>query len=65
MSSYDYDLTNKIPKALDREQNERLHARVMKGDDKAREEMIESNMPLVITGLLQSQVSPSSATTWS
>ena len=49
MSSYDYDLTNKIPKALDREQNERLHARVMEADDKAREEMIESNMPLVIS----------------
>ena len=48
MSSYDYDLTNKIPKALDREQNEQLYARVMAGDDKAREEMIEGNMPLVI-----------------
>ena len=48
MSSYDYDLTNKIPKALDREQNERLYARVMAGGDKAREEMIEGNMPLVI-----------------
>ena len=45
---YDYDLTNKIPKALDREQNERLYPRVMAGDDKAREEMIEGNMPLVI-----------------
>jgi len=48
MSSYDFELTNKIPKALDREQNERLYARVMEGDDKAREEMIEGNMPLVI-----------------
>jgi DNA-directed RNA polymerase specialized sigma24 family protein len=48
MSSYDCDLTSKIPKALDREQNERLYARVMAGDDKAREEMIEGNMPLVI-----------------
>ena len=48
MSSYDYDLTSKIPKALDREQNEQFYARVMAGDDKAREEMIEGNMPLVI-----------------
>ena len=48
VSSYDYDLTSKIPKALDREQNERLYARVMAGDGKAREEMIEGNMPLVI-----------------
>jgi DNA-directed RNA polymerase specialized sigma subunit len=48
MSSYDYALTSKIPKALDREQNEQFYARVMAGDDKAREEMIEGNMPLVI-----------------
>ena len=48
MSSYDYELTNKIPKALDREQNERLYVRVMEGDDEAREKMIEGNMPLVI-----------------
>ena len=48
MSSYDYDLTRKIPRALDREQNEQLYARVMAGDGKAREEMIEGNMPLVI-----------------
>jgi len=48
MSSYDYELTNKIPKALDREQNQQFYARVMAGDDKAREEMIEGNMPLVI-----------------
>lgn len=45
---YDYDLTKKIPKALDREQNERLYARVMAGNDGVREEMIEGNMPLVV-----------------
>ena len=48
MSRYDYGLTNKIPKALDREQNERLYPRVMAGDQQAREEMIEGNMPLVV-----------------
>ncbi len=45
---YDSELTSKITHALDREQNERLYIRVMAGDDKAREEMIEGNMPLVI-----------------
>ncbi len=46
---YDYGLTNKITRASDREQNERLYSRVMAGDEKAREEMIQCNMPLVIS----------------
>ena len=45
---YDYGLTNKITQSSDRERNERLYPRVMAGDEEAREEMIESNMPLVI-----------------
>lgn len=45
---YDYGLTNKITQSSDRERNERLYPRVMAGDEKAREEMIEANMPLVI-----------------
>ena len=45
---YDCELTSKITRSLDREQNELLYARVMAGEDKAREEMIEGNMPLVI-----------------
>ncbi len=49
MSSYDHDLTNKITQSSDSERNERLYPRVMAGDEKAREEMIESNMPLVIS----------------
>ncbi len=48
MSSYDHGLTNKITKTLDREQNEQLFHRIMAGDQQAREEMIEGNMPLVI-----------------
>ena len=48
MSSYDHDLTNKITKALDREQNEQLFHRIVSGNRQAREEMIEGNMPLVI-----------------
>ena len=46
---YDYGLTNKIMRSSDRERNERLYPRVMAGDEKAREEMIQSNMPLVIS----------------
>ena len=49
MSSYDHDLTNKITQSSDSERNERFYPRVMAGDEKAREEMIESNMPLVIS----------------
>ena len=49
MSSYDHDLTNKITQSSDSERNERLYPRVMAGDEKAREKMIESNMPLVIS----------------
>ena len=45
---YDHSLTNKITQSSDSERNERLYPRVMAGDEKAREEMIESNMPLVI-----------------
>lgn len=45
---YDHGLTNKITQSSDRERNERLYPRVMAGDEKAREDMIESNMPLVI-----------------
>ena len=45
---YDHDLTNKITQSSDHERNERLHPRVMAGDEQAREEMIESNMPLVV-----------------
>ncbi len=48
MSRYDYGLTNKITQSSDSERNERLYPRVMAGDEQAREEMIESNMPLVI-----------------
>jgi len=48
MSPYDHGLTNKITKALDREQNEQLFHRIIAGDQQAREEMIEGNMPLVI-----------------
>ena len=46
--AYDHELTSKITRALDREQNERLYVRVMAGDEEARQEMIEGNMPLVI-----------------
>lgn len=46
---YDYGLTNKITQSSDRKRNERLYPRVMAGDEKARQEMIESNMPLVIS----------------
>jgi len=45
---YDYDLTNKITQASNRERNEQLYPRVMAGDEQAREEMIEYNVPLVI-----------------
>ena len=45
---YDHELTSKITRSSDREQNERLYPRVMAGDEAAREEMIEANMPLVI-----------------
>jgi len=48
MSSYDHGLTNKITQSSDHERNERLYPRVMAGDERAREEMIEGNMPLVI-----------------
>ena len=45
---YDHGLTNKITLSSDHERNERLYPRVMAGDEKAREEMIEGNMPLVV-----------------
>jgi hypothetical protein len=45
---YDRDLTNKITQSSDHERNERLYPRVMAGDEQAREEMITSNMPLVV-----------------
>jgi len=48
MTRYDHGLTNKIPKALDREENERLYHRVMAGDREARRQMIEGNRPLVV-----------------
>ena len=46
---YDHGLTDKIAQSSDSERNERLYPRVMAGDEEAREEMIESNMPLVIS----------------
>ncbi len=46
--SYDHGLTNKITKSSDHERNGRLYSRMMAGDEKAREEMIEGNMPLVV-----------------
>ena len=45
---YDHGLTNKITQSSDRERNERLYPRLMAGDEKAHEEMVEGNMPLVI-----------------
>ena len=47
--SYDHHLTNKITQSSNRKRNERLYPRVMAGDQRAREEMIEGNMPLVVS----------------
>jgi len=46
---YDHGLTNKITQSSDNERNRMLYPRVMAGDEEAREEMIQSNMPLVIS----------------